>query len=180
MWTWTELKRILMRKSKADISNLGAIMVPVVYPVDEATGATSHIPADPHITIHVFEDINDPGLGFTKEDIMDVVDRTLPDVFTFMAQVEEIDWFGESKDIPVARVWHPMLLNIRKQTMAELDRRGIEYSKRFPVFKPHVTVTEEAVENNLIPEYFWTQPVEVWWGGAHYRREFDGKWVKYE
>lgn len=163
MWKWIDLKRFVKAKSpRLDTADLGAVMWPVVYPVD------MNPPKDPHITVVVFKGINDPDLGFTREDVIDAVRATHHDLMLW-TRTEGIEWFGIEQDIPVLRVDHNYLHAYRGSLIRELSRRGIEYDKTFPVYKPHVSVTEVAALDGVFPERLLAGPVEVWWGNQQYK-----------
>lgn len=163
MWKWSDLKRLLKRKSpRLDTADLGAVMWPVVYPSDMLP------PKDPHITVVVFKDINNPELGFTREDVMAAVAATLYDVFLW-TKADGIEWFGVEHDIPVLRVSHDYLEVFHKSLTLELEARGIPYDKTFPEYKPHVSMSDEAALSSLYPDKLLAGPVEVWWGNTHYK-----------
>lgn len=172
MWKWSDLKRIFMRKaSVSDITDLGAVMWPVLYPSD------MNPPENPHITVVVFNDINNPDLGYTREDVMGAVYKTRYDVFLW-TKVDGLEWFGQDKDIPVLRVSHDYLEAYRNALISELDSRGIPVDMTFPEYKPHVTITDEAALDGAWPDKLLAGPVEVWWGNEHYRLPDTGKPVR--
>lgn len=163
MWKWSDLKRIFMRKaSMRDTADLGAVMWPVVYPSD------MNAPENPHITVVIFNDINNPDLGFTREDVMDAVANTNYDVFVW-TKVEGLEWFGENGDVPVLRVSHDYLEAYRNGLLFELEARGIPVDMTFPDYKPHVTIRDEAALDGIYPDKLLAGPVEVWWGNVHYK-----------
>jgi hypothetical protein len=166
MWKWSDLKRIFMRKASGmDIADLGAVMWPVSYP---NMGDPAYQPKDPHVTIVIFKDINNPDLGFTREDVVEAVRAT---EFYGMLWLRngEIEWFGAEQDVPVLRVEHDFLYTYRDALIKELDRRGIPIDMTFPDYKPHITITDEAALDNVVPRGVLAGPVEVWWGEQHYK-----------
>lgn len=165
MWKWNELKRLLLRKSET--SNFGAVMWPVLYP---DMGKPEYNPKNPHITIVMFRDITDPGLGFTKEDLIDAVRETMWDTFIYV-EVEKLEWFGVDSDIPVLSVRHSYLPEYHRQIRAALSKKGIEWDKTFPVYKPHISITDEAALDKVYPRKLMAGPVEVWWGDEHFEIE---------
>lgn len=168
MWKWNDLKRLLTRKAATlDTADLGAIMWPVVYPSDMDP------PKDPHITVIVFMDINNPELGFTKEDVISAVSETVWDVFLW-TKVEGIEWFGLEKNIPVLRVHHDFLPVFHKSIKGILESKGIPIDDRFPDYKPHVSITDSAALDGNYPDKLVAGPVEVWWGNEHYQINTDG------
>lgn len=178
MWTWEELKQILFKKEKSqswDLKDLGAIMWPVIYPAYEDN---QYNPRDPHITVIQFTDINNPDNGFSKEDIFEVVENIGSGRSQLVTKVTGVEYFGADGDWPVLRVQHPFLERFHAEVKAMLDARGIEYDKRFPEYKPHVSTTAEAVRDKAYPAELWTRPVEVWWGEVHYKFDSDaGAWT---
>lgn len=163
MWKWSDLKRLLKRKSpRLDTADLGAVMWPVAYPDDMLP------PKDPHITVVVFKDINNPDLGFTREDVMDAVRQTMYDLYLWVT-VDGVEWFGAERDIPVLRVSHDNLYAYRESIMEELAARGIPVDMTFPEYKPHVSITDEAALDGVYPDKLLAGPVEVWWGDEHYK-----------
>lgn len=169
MWKWSDLKRLLKRSSpRLDTADLGAVMWPVVYPVPEGVQPANYVPKDPHITVVVFKGINDPDLGFNREDVMDAVRATMFDMMLW-TKVDGLEWFGAEKDIPVLRVSHDYLEAYHKAITFELEARGIEYDKTFPEYKPHVSITDVAALDGIYPDRLMAGPVEVWWGNEHYK-----------
>ena len=165
MWKWSELKRLL-KGNKSDTADLGAIMWPVIYPSDMMP------PENPHVTVVIFEDINNPSLGYTLEDVMEVVRRTTDNMMLWL-RVEDVEWFGAEKDVPVLRVWHDFLPVYRKKVMAELEARGIPVDMKFPIYKPHCTITNETVEFGQYPEHLLAGTPEVWWGDEKHKIVFN-------
>lgn len=169
MWKWADLKRILFRKQGLDIKDLGAVMWPVSYPnPEEQVGGTAYIPKDPHITVVVFKDINNPDLGYTREDVIEAVRESVWNVYLW-CKVEGIEWFGSEQDVPVLRVHHDYLPVFYKSLTGILDARGIAYDKTFPDYKPHVTIPDLAALDKVYPDKLLAGPVEVWWGDVHYK-----------
>lgn len=180
MWKWSELKRLVLRKASGmDTADLGAVMWPVLYPIipDHGQASGSYQPKDPHITVVVFKDINNPDLGFTRQDVMDAVADTIHDVFLWV-EVEGLEWFGENADIPVLRVSHDYLEVYRKSLLGALEARGIPVDMTFPDYKPHITITDAAALDGIYPGKFLALPVEVWWGNTHYKMPDSGGPVK--
>lgn len=166
MWKWSDLKRIFMRKAVSDTADLGAVMWPVHYPSDMMP------PKNPHITVVVFKDINNPELGYTRDDVIDAVKHTLYNNYLWI-DVEGVEWFGENKDIPVLRVNHDYLYVYRNKIIEELSARGIPIDMTFPEYKPHVTMSDEAALEGVRPRKMLAGPVEVWWGDEHFRIPFN-------
>lgn len=165
MWKWSDLKRLLLRKAGVDTADLGAVMWPVQYP---DMGDPKYTPKDPHITICIINDINNPDLGFGVEDVLDSVRQTGWDV-VMRCKVTGLEWFGPEQNVPVLRVQNDYLDFYHESIVNELAERGIPIDTRFPEYKPHVTITNEAALDGVWPEYVFAGPVEVWWGNEHYQ-----------
>ena len=67
----------------------------------------------------------------------------------------------------IARVESDALHDFRRKLAASFDDAGIEFSKKFPDYKPHVTLAyaPEAVEEFTIPTIEWGAHEVVLWGG---------------
>lgn len=165
MWKWSDLKRLLIRKAAVDTADLGAVMWPVQYP---DMGDPKYQPSDAHITVCIFENINEPDLGYTLQDVIDAVKQTGWDVIV-RAKVLGLEWFGPDQNIPVLRVQNDYIDFYHEAITNELAERGIPISMKFPEYKPHVTITDEAALDGIWPEYVFAGPVEVWWGNEHYQ-----------
>lgn len=152
MWKWSFLKRLLSKR--AEISNLGAVMWPVYF---------EGVP-DAHVTVVIFDDINNPNIGFTKEDVISAVEELEHCQYLWLS-VDGLEYFGPDKDVPVLRVSHSYLHIFREQLISILTERGIPINENYPEYKPHVTIPEGMSE---YPEKLLASPVEVWWGGEHY------------
>lgn len=166
MWKWSDLKRLLTRKAAMrDTADLGAVMWPVTYP---PTMPAEYIPENAHITVVMFNDINNPDLGYTRGDVIDAVRSTIWDVMLW-CNVDGLEWFGEEKNVPVLRVSHNYLEAFHKSIMVELEARGIPVDMTFPEYKPHVTIPDNAALDEAWPDKLLAGPVEVWWGNEHYK-----------
>lgn len=67
----------------------------------------------------------------------------------------------------VARIDADALHDLQAGLREAFDSAGLDYSKRFPDFKPHVTLSyaDEAVEDFRIPTIEWGAHEIVMWGG---------------
>lgn len=67
----------------------------------------------------------------------------------------------------VARIESDALHDLQAGLRAAFDGAGIDYSKKFPDYKPHVTLSyaEEAVDDFRIPIIEWGAHEIVMWGG---------------
>lgn len=164
MWKWSDLKRLLRKAETKDIADLGAVMWPVVYPdmVEE-----KYQPVDPHITVVIFNDVNNPDLGYSYMDVIEVVQDTISAVMLWVT-VRGVEWFGAEQNVPVLVVEHEMLNQFRDALVINLANKGIPIDMTFPEYKPHVTITADAALDGVYPQRLLTKPVEVWWAKAHY------------
>lgn len=85
-----------------------------------------------------------------------VVGQTKP----FLVQTSLVTSFpGGDSGVPViARVESPELHALQKALRGAFDGAGIDYSKKFPEFKPHVTLaySQETPKDQKIPTVSWT------------------------
>lgn len=67
----------------------------------------------------------------------------------------------------ICRVESDALHEFRAELAAAFDREGIEYSKRFPEYKPHVTLaySDELIFDESIPTVEWGAHESVLWAG---------------
>lgn len=158
IWKWSELKRLI--KAEDEFNNTGAIMWPVVYPTDMQP------PEDAHVTVIYFPTIDD----IDKNDVLDAIRDSMWDVFLWLT-VTGLDWFGPEKNIPVLRVKHDYLEVFWNAVKDSLRKRDIPFSETYPVYMPHVTITEQAAADKVWPTTLLATPVELWWGGIHYEIE---------
>lgn len=165
MWKWSDLKRIILRKS--EFSDSAIITWPVSYPTEDV-GGTAYAPEDAHVTILYIPNIDDDELGFSKEDVIDAIRETEWDIMMFMT-VTGMEWFGPENDIPVLRVEHHYLEKYRNEVKASLAKRGIVVEETYPEYKPHVTIPVLAAERGLWPARLMGGPVELWWGDEKIR-----------
>lgn len=163
MWKWSDLKRILLRKAVSDTADLGAVMWPVAYP-DMGDG---YNPKNPHVTIVVFRDINNENLGFTKEDVINAIKATEHNVMLWL-KPDGIEWFGPDQNVPVLRISHDYLYTYHSAIIKALAERGIPIDRTYPDYKPHVTITDAAALDNVVPNHLISGPVELWWGDEHF------------
>jgi len=69
----------------------------------------------------------------------------------------------------IAKVESPELMELQAKLREALDKAGVDYSKKFPEYKPHVTLaySEEKVKDFRIPEVEWAAHEATLWGGDH-------------
>jgi len=85
------------------------------------------------------------------------------------------DW---REGVPViARVVSQDLMNFRAQLAAGLDAAGVEYSKKFPDYKPHVTLgyaNKQFPAQKITPIHWECSHIIVWGGEERYESIFAG------
>lgn len=83
--------------------------------------------------------------------------------------VEEVTSFPKGDDgVPIiGSVSSPELMSFREDLCKSFDRGGIEYSKKYPIYKPHVCLAyaEEPLESMVVGPFEWTAYEMVLWGG---------------
>lgn len=144
----------------------------------------------PHATARLFGDIEVPGTRASSGSLhitvvyigADVPIDTLTDAvkatyevtsktrpFTVRAtRVTHFPVDDDQADYPIiARIDSDELHEFREQLVAAFDEAGVEFDKKFPVFKPHVTLSyaPEPVEEFRIPVIEWGAHEVVMWGG---------------
>jgi 2'-5' RNA ligase len=153
MWTLKQLKSLL-RKSDGttDFSQSAVVVWPVFYPEDMFP------PDDPHVTVLYMPDVSNTN----KQDVIDAIKKTDWNTMP-LARVSGQEMFGPLQDTPVLTLDHDFLEEYWNQLKGEFELAGIEYSQRFPEYRPHVTITSDAVAFDNFPTQFLLAPVELWW-----------------
>lgn len=162
MWKWSDLKRIVFGKAADDFSKTIYIMWPAYMP---KVMDSQYVKEDLHATVLFIGEMTD-GMTFSKETVIEAIRHTLFDRYLWVT-VAGIDWFGPEQNIPVMRIEHNELHSYRDSLESELNKRGVPVDQTYPVFKPHVTTTIEAVNDNQVPERLLLGPVQLWWGTEH-------------
>lgn len=87
----------------------------------------------------------------------------------FTVQTNRVTFFPRGDDgVPIiCRVDSDPLHELRKAIAAAFDEAGVDFNKKFPEYKPHVTLSyaEEEVEEQRIPTVEWGAHELVLWGG---------------
>lgn len=90
-------------------------------------------------------------------------------VSPFSVRVNRIDAFplGDDGYPIIARIDSPELHNLRSALTQTFDKVGIEYSKKFPEFKPHVTLSysDTHIRTQSMSPIQWMVSHVVVWGG---------------
>lgn len=74
---------------------------------------------------------------------------------------------GSGKVPIICLVESPELHQLWAEVCAAFDEAGVEYSKKFPIYRPHVTLSfaDAPIEDIPIPEVSWGAHELVLWGG---------------
>lgn len=145
----------------------------------------------PHSTARLFGDIEVPGdkvpsasmhvtILYMGDDVaIDVLAEAVKATYTvtaatrpFTVRTSRVMSFPVNADDQeahpvVARIDADPLHDLQAALRAAFDSAGLDYSKKFPDYKPHVTLAyaEEAVEDFRIPTIEWGAHEIVMWGG---------------
>jgi 2'-5' RNA ligase len=122
-----------------------------------------------HITILCFEE-NWPISEISKalESTYDIVSKIKP----FLVKTKKISCFpkhGENPVAIIAKIESDDLHDLQEKLAKEFEKCGIEFSKRFKSYKPHITLSyadEEIDDCEIDPVEFSVQDL-VLWGGDH-------------
>ncbi len=73
----------------------------------------------------------------------------------------------EGRTPVIARIITPEIFTFREALVKQLEANGVEYSKRHPVYKPHVTLSyaQESVRLQVIRPIRWRAEWITVWGG---------------
>lgn len=154
MWTLKELMKFIRKSDGAEFSDSAVVVWPVIYPED------LYPPVDPHVTVLYMPDVTTA--AYTKEDVIAVIKKTEHNTLP-LATVKRLEMFGPLQDTPVLTLENEFLHEYNQALQDEFKLAGITYSDRFPDYKPHVTVSSDAVASGLWPTQFLLAPVELWW-----------------
>jgi 2'-5' RNA ligase len=150
---------ILTIKVPEDVSvKLSNIQVPgVKVPVSEK-----------HITLlYLGDDVSIDVLGSVVIETARVTERIKP----FKIHLKNMTSFPQGKDgYPViCPVVSKEIHGLHDALGDALDVHGIEYDKKWPEFKPHVTLSyaEDKPKDKKIDEITWTCNEVMLWGGDH-------------
>lgn len=114
-----------------------------------------HMPGDPSIS--------------EVADAMEAAYSVASKIRPFTARVSKVTQFPKGEDgYPViCPVEAPELQEVWEALKSACDAKGVNYSKKFPVFKPHVTLafSKEPMEDREILPIEWGAHELVVWGG---------------
>ena len=121
-----------------------------------------------HITVlHLGGDMKPEEIGRALEVAYDVASKMDP----FVVRTDKITCFPGGVDgVPIicpieSEALHTLWGDLGKA----FDGAGISFSKKFPVYKPHVTLAyaRDAIKDRSITPIEWTVYELVLWGGSH-------------
>jgi 2'-5' RNA ligase len=122
-----------------------------------------------HITILCFEE-NWPISEIAKalEATYEVVSKMKP----FLVKVDSVGCFPKREDNPcpiIAKVKSEALHELNKKLKKEFDKSGVEYSKLFKDYKPHITLSyaDKEIDEFKIDNMEFSISEIVLWGGDH-------------
>jgi len=130
----------------------------------EHVGANSH-----HITmLYLGKGVPLHTLGGAIEIAAPIMDRTPP----FEVVVREVSYFPENPDDKpghpiIAKVLSPALMKLRAQLARAFDAGGVPFSKKFPDYQPHITLSYSPTpyEITLDEPIVGTVDSTTLWGG---------------
>ena len=119
-----------------------------------------------HVTIlYLGNDVPIQELGRAIVAAYDVVSRHR----SFLLKSRKVTSFGPGDyGYPiVCRVESPELHELRTQLRTAFDEVGVEYSDKYPTYKPHVTLSysEEQMADKAFPHLEWAANELTLWGG---------------
>ena len=123
-----------------------------------------------HITIACFDD--EMGIDDVAK-ILAAAYKVTSGYEAFTVETVEVGSFSvnpETKLYPIiAKVQSPTLHDLRCRLLETFDRDGVQYSKKFPVYQPHVTLaySKDNVKKLSFNKIEWAAAEAVLWGGDH-------------
>jgi 2'-5' RNA ligase len=122
-----------------------------------------------HITLMYFGDeVPVDVLTACIQPLLDIAEATMP----FTAHTRQVSTFPSDKKVPIICLVESLGLHqLRDRIWSEFDRLGIPYDKKFPEFKPHITLayTEDHSAHGKVnlefPEVTWGVHEMVLWAG---------------
>src|SRR5688572_6740634 len=130
---------------------------------------TPSAPGSMHITLlYLGDDVPIDALAEAAKATYEVTSKTRP--FTVRASRAvsfPVNPDQDEEHPEGARTESDELHDLWKRLGKALDGAGVDFSKKFPVYKPHVTLSyaPEAVEEFTIPTIEWGAHEVVLWGG---------------
>lgn len=123
-------------------------------------------PDHQHITvIHLGKDVAMPTIIQAIEATFRVVETIRP----FTLQTSRLTCFPKNEDgVPIiCPIESQELHTLQKRLCAALDRDGVEYSRKYPEYKPHTTLSyaEQTVPDQEIQPLEWGAHELVLWAG---------------
>jgi 2'-5' RNA ligase len=119
-----------------------------------------------HVTIlNMGKDVPIEQIGKASVVAFKVCEQTPP----FMVTTKKVSQFPKGSDgVPIiALIESPALHNLQANLKKAFDKEGVSYSKKFPEFKPHVTLaySDTGMPEQAIVPISWTVSDINLWGG---------------
>lgn len=124
-----------------------------------------------HITMLCFEGDNFPIEEISKAIVASY--SVSSECGPFTVSTKKVTCFPKNSETGlypiIAKVESPELMELQAKLRDALDKAGVAFSKKFPEYKPHVTLaySEEKVKDFRIPEVEWAAHEATLWGGDH-------------
>lgn len=155
-----------------------AVELAKLYPEGDLTA-----PEDMHVTLAFLSRGTPPSQVLRAIAACHVVASTSAPVLMHAALLTSFPPNPEHREgIPViVRMVSDALFSFRARLVAELDKFGVEYSKKFPEYKPHVTLSHSHSSERPTPRKVgpvsWTSSQLMVWGGEDHHK---GIWAGVE
>jgi len=119
-----------------------------------------------HVTIHMLgDDVPMEQIGKAIIAAHSVAEKTVP----FRVAINSVSTFKAGNNgVPViCPVFSPELHELHENLKAAFDAAGVEYSKKWPEFKPHVTLSysPEPMKDQALGPLEWSAYEMILWGG---------------
>lgn len=130
-------------------------------------GGKTEAPSHFHITLlYLGENVPIETLGKALVATYEVSSQTDP----FTVRTSRVSSFPATPDgeVPIiCLVDSAPLHDLHARLKKAYDKAGVDYSKKFPTYRPHVTLSyaEEAIKDRKIPTVEWGAHELVLWGG---------------
>jgi 2'-5' RNA ligase len=138
-------------------------------------------PEDMHVTLAFLSKNTPPSQILRAIAACQIVAATSAPILMHAALLTSFPPNPEHREgVPViVRVVSDALFSFRARLVAELEKFGVEYSRKFPEYKPHVTLSHgpEKPEPKKVGPVSWTSNQIMVWGGEDHHK---GLWAGVE
>lgn len=140
-------------------------------------------PEEMHVTLAFLSKSTPPSQVLRAIAACQVVASTSAPILMHAALLTSFPPNPDHRDgVPViVRVVSDALHSFQARLLAELDKFGVEYSKKFPEYKPHVTLSHTHSSERPTPmkvgPVSWTSDTVMVWGGEDHHK---GLWAGVE